>query len=426
MQTLIHTLDNGISVLIYPDKRVETVCGLVGVRIGSNHEKDDEHGLAHFFEHMCFKGTETYPTQRELITRIDGLGVVTNAFTAREYTAYYMHGHADRCGDIVRMTADIFLHSLFPEREVTKEKGVVLEEIAMYEDDPIEKGFEVAEQALFAGTPSGHPIIGTVDSVQSFSRDRFVSFFEQHYVTGNTIISIAGNVDPDTVLQQLNEVYSPAKKGTASVNEPMEPTGPTEKHQSIVRSDLEQMRLLIGGYAPSAVSDEYYAALVFSILFGGSMSSRLFLRVREKMGACYDISAGNHQQAQTGLHTIATGIPPSRVEEVMAAIADECALICREQVSSEELRRAKDQVIGRLSVERESMQKRASQQFVTFVQKGSCESDDTFTEKINTVTTADVQRVAQEIYSPDKMTVCYVGNTAVPSSCSDTLFTAVS
>ena len=172
----VHTLENGISVLLNDDQQADTACVLVGVGIGSNHEEDTEHGLAHFFEHMCFKGTTTFPTQRDLLTHMDGLGVISNAFTSREYTAYYAHGRAERLTDMLSVTADIFLNSTFADEEVEKEKGVVLEEIAMYEDDPRDKGSESVEESLFAGTPSGHPIIGTADSVTSFSRDRFVSF----------------------------------------------------------------------------------------------------------------------------------------------------------------------------------------------------------------------------------------------------------
>ena len=426
MQSTIHTLPNGISVLIYRDDHAETVCGLVGVGVGSNHEKGDEYGLAHFFEHMCFKGTTTYPSQKDLLTYVDSLGVMTNAFTSHEYTAYYAHGLADRCDDIMQVTADIFLNSLFVEGEVEKEKGVVLEEIAMYEDDPKEKGYESVALSLFTDTPSGHPIIGTTDSVRSFTRERFTSFFGRHYVTGNTVISLAGNVDEQVVLDRLRSLYESAPSGDVVADEYEKPTRPSMTHRSIVREDMEQMRVTIGGYAPSVRDDDRYASMLFSVLFGGSMSSRLFLRVREDMGACYDIAAGDDPQAHTGMHAVLTGVPPSRVDEVVAAIADECASIRTNPVSPEELQRAKDQVSGRLAIARESTQRRAVQQFISFVQTGACESDTDLSEHIASVTVDDIQRVAQRMYDPHAMAICYVGNREVPASCSEQFFSRLS
>ena len=422
MEQSKHTLENGISVLIDRDERAETACALVGVGIGSNHEEEDEHGLAHFFEHMCFKGTDAHPNQRDLLAHMDGLGIVANAFTSREYTAYYAHGRAERLDDMLQITADIFLRSLFDGGEVEKEKGVVLEEIAMYEDDPREKGSETVEMSLFAGTPSGHSIIGTADSVRSFSRDRFVSFFEKHYTTGNTVISLAGNVDPEYAVRRLNSLYATASVGDRTGQVRVDPDGPATAHESIVRKDMEQMRVTIGGYAPSARSDDRHAAVVFATLFGGSMSSRLFLRVREEMGACYDIAACNEMQAHTGLHAVGAGIPAARTEEVMRAIADECGKVRKEAVSSDELRRAKEQVLGRLFVARESVGNRAIRQAISYTQTDAVESDDAFAKKIDAVSADDVRRVARETYDPRRLALCYIGNRAVPESCSDAFF----
>ncbi|MDE0243487.1 MAG: pitrilysin family protein [Candidatus Kaiserbacteria bacterium] len=422
MNLSLHKLENGIPVLLNLDEQAETVCVLVGVGVGSNHEADNEHGLAHFFEHMCFKGTETFPNQKALLTHLDGLGVVSNAFTSNEYTAYYTHGRSERCSDMLQVTADIFLHSLFAEEEVAKEKGVVLEEIAMYEDDPSEKSHESVELSLFAGTAAGHPVIGTVPSVQSFSRSQFVSFFEKHYTTGNMIISIAGKFDPEQVLSELNRLYTKAPAGKKADPIILTPSGPAASHRSIVRSDMEQMRVAIGGYAPSMQSSDRFAATVFTTLFGGSMSSRLFLRIREEMGACYDIGSYNHMQSSAGLHGISTGIPPARVAEVSGAIAEECSKVCADAVSDEELRRAKDQVLGRFAVARESVGQRATRQALLYLQTGGGEDEHTFVQHIEAVTADAVQQVARDIYTPQKMAICYIGKDEVQEEVSDAFF----
>ena len=172
-------LNNDITVLLSPDEQAETVCVLVGVGIGSNHEQQNEYGLAHFFEHMCFKGTKNYPTNTEFVTRMEESGLVANAHTGKEYTAYHMSGRAERLQDMLKLTADIFLHSLFPENELEKEKKVIIEEIAMYKDDPQSRAFDEVNKSLFHGTVAEHSILGTVESVTSFSRNHFHAFFRK-------------------------------------------------------------------------------------------------------------------------------------------------------------------------------------------------------------------------------------------------------
>ena len=239
------------------------------------------------------------------------------------------------------------------------------------------------------------------------------------------VISVAGRFDPESILATLNDLYTGAPTGGKNDQVHIHPSGPKTVHRSIVRRDTEQMRVTIGGYAPAVRSEGRYAAAVLALLFGGSMSSRLFLRVREEMGACYDIAAYNDLQAHTGFHCISAGIPPARVEEVTAAIADECKAVRDEPISDNELKRAKDQLLGRLAVAQESVGQRAIRQAVSYVQSGVCESDDVFVREVQAVTADDVQRVVRSIYKPENMAICYIGNNEVPSSCSDTFFTKI-
>ena len=337
----VQKLENGITVLLSPDDRAETACVLVGVAIGANHETKNEYGLAHFFEHMCFKGTKTYPTNAELVTRMDASGLVANAYTGREYTAYHTSGRAERLQDMLHLTADIFLNSLFPENELDKEKKVIIEEIAMYRDDPPSRAFDEVNQMLFHGTAAEHPILGNVKSVSSFSRDDFVHFLQSHYTTENTIISLAGKFDRNKVLPELEKLYSSAATGKQIPQVTIPSVLPKETHHCVVRSDLEQTHIVIGGYAPSYNSADRYATEVFDVLFGGSMSSRLFFRVREKLGACYTIKTYLDLMAHAGGFSIYTGIAGKRTAEVMEAIADECSIIKKECVPEAELKKLK-------------------------------------------------------------------------------------
>ena len=420
--TEVQTLENGITVLLSPDDRAETACVLVGVGIGANHEADNEYGLAHFFEHMCFKGTKTYPTNAELVTRMDESGVVANAYTGREYTAYYMSGRSERLQDMLRLTADIFLCSLFPANELDKEKKVIIEEIAMYRDDPLSRAFDEVSQSLFHGTAAEHPVIGTVDSVSSFSRDDFVRFLQKHYTTANTIISISGKFDRDAVLQEVETLYTDATMGEQTEQVAIPPVSPKESHRSVIRGDLEQTHIVIGGYAPSYNSADRYTTEVFDVLFGGSMSSRLFFRVREKLGACYTIKTYIDLMTHAGEFAIYTGIAGKRTPEVMEAIADECAIIKKMPVPATELQKAKEFLLGLHAVQQESKNTIASDHMHAYAQSGKVENREEYEQNVLSVTSEDIQRIATAILDNKKMSVCYVSNSEIGKSVTDDFY----
>ena len=420
--TETQTLENGITMLLSPDERAETVCVLVGVAIGANHEAKNEHGLAHFFEHMCFKGTETYPTNSELVTRMDESGLVSNAYTAREYTAYHMSGRAERLQDMLSLTADIFLRSLFPENELDKEKRVITEEIAMYRDDPPSRAFDEVNRLLFHGTAAEHNILGTEASVASFSRDNFTDFLQRHYTTKNTVISVAGKFDRDAVLEKLEDLYKSANTGEQIPQVDITPTTPKETHFAVVRGDLEQTHIVIGGYAPSYNSADRYATEVFDVLFGGCMSSRLFLRVREKLGACYTIRTLIDLMTHSGEFAIYTGIAGKRTEEVMEAIADECAIIKKTPAPDAELQKAKEFLLGYNAVQQESKTTIASEQMHAFAQSGKPEDNETYKQNILAVTPEDIQRIANTILDTKKLTTCYISNTDTDKTITESFY----
>ena len=417
----VRTLKNGITVLLSPDKNSETVCVLVGVGVGSNNEEKSEHGIAHFFEHMCFKGTKTYPDHVKLLTRIDQLGVVSNAYTSREYTAYYLYGRAEQIANMIELTADMFLHSIFSETELEKEKGVILQEIAMYEDNPHAKADEVVEKSLFAGTVVEHNVLGTADSVTKFSKDDFISFLEKHYTANNTVLSITGNFCVDKVLSELEEKYHNVKEGAHTKQVVINPQGRSQKHASIVRKELEQMSIVIGSYAPAYTDPDFYAAEVFDMVLGGSMSSRLFLRVREHLGACYTIGTRIESHTYAGMFSIYTGINSGKLTEVIDAIGEECALIRKVAISEEELHKAQELLLGIAALRKENKQHLASNQMAAYVQKTEVPGSEIYIKNIRNVTPKDVQRVANKILDKSNTSICYVGNIEVDEAVSESL-----
>lgn len=417
--TEVKILSNGITVILSPNERAETICVLIGVAIGANHEKENEYGLAHFFEHMCFKGTKTYPTNAQLMTRMEESGLVANAYTDREYTAYHISGRSEKVEDMIAITADIFLNSLFPESELDKEKKVITEEIAMYKDDPVARAFDEVDMALFRDTAAGHHTLGTIESVSSFSRDNFTRFLEKHYVAENTIISISGNFDREKVMQRLESAYKNTPKGERDEQIVISPQPIQKKHQCVVREDLEQAHIIIGGYAPAYTGTNRHTTEVFDVLIGGSMSSRLFFRVREKLGACYMIRTCINLMTHTGGFYIYTGIAGKRTNEVMEAIADECAIIKKIPVNEKELQKAKEFLLGLNAVQEENNNTVATTRMHAYAQAGRVEEKDAYEKNILAVTPEDIQRVANTILDKNKLNVCYIANIAIKESITD-------
>ena len=417
--TEVEKLHNGITVLLSPNERADTACVLVGVSIGANHEKKEEHGLAHFFEHMCFKGTKAYPSTAQLLTRMEESGLVANAYTDREYTGYHVSGKAEKIRDMLTITADIFLNSLFPENELDKEKKVIIEEIAMYKDDPTSRAFDEVDMSLFHNTAAGHHILGTKESVSSFSRDNFAYFLKEHYITKNTVISISGKFDSEEVMQGLEELYKDAPIGehqeqVAIMTKPIKTA-----HQCVVRNDLEQAYIVIGGYAPAYTDADRYATEVFDVLIGGSMSSRLFFRVREKLGACYTIKTYINLMTHIGGFYIYTGIAGKRAEEVMEAIADECVTLKKIAVKEKELQKAKEFLLGLNAIQEENNNIIATTRMHAYAQTGKVEEKSEYEKKITAVTPDDIQRVANTVLNKDKMAVCYISNTEINKTITD-------
>ena len=420
--TTLHSLKNGIRVLLTPDSHSSTLSVLVGVGVGSVNESATQHGLAHFFEHMCFKGTKEYPSHMDLLFKIDSYGLQANAYTGTEYTVYHLSGSRDKIDQMIDLTANIFLNSLFPAEELEKEKGVILSEIAMYEDDPSSKCIESVEQFLFHNTRAGHPILGTSKDVKGYGREDFLNFFNTHYVAENTVISIAGNFESEYVLNKLEHLYKDANRGSHTSLEDVRPTVPNEVHSSVVRSDLEQTHIAIAGYAPSKKNDDIYIARVLSTLLGGSMSSRLFIAVREGLGACYTIRSFIDANSYLSTFFIYLGTNEKQTGDAMNGIGDELKKIKEGDVLEEELDKAKNILLGMFSLTQENKNRIASIVLHNFIQTGKVFDVEEYKEKIRSVTAKDVKRIANEIFVSEKMSVCYVGNKEISSETTDMFF----
>ena len=407
-----YKLSNGITVLLSQVNTSDTAAVLVGVNVGSNNETEKEHGIAHFFEHMCIKGTKT-KSNKELVELIDSLGLISNAATAKEWTQYYLTGEAEEIDNMIEINADMFLNSIFPEEELEKEKRVILQEISREKDDPMSEGLIGIIKMLFKGTKMEHRALGTTESVQSLSREDFINFLDKHYVSGNVVISISGKFNKEKVLEKLEEVFKDAKKGEHVPQKKITPNKIENSHESLVKESLEQMSITIGGYStPPNIKDVYSFEVCNSILGNLEMSSRLFIKVREELGACYYVRSFIMDDINS-IFYIGIGIDGKKLEEAMNAIAEECKKMKNENVTEEELERAKSILLSENALANERNLDRVDNNFVEYLRFGSVEERESYKKNINAVTAEDVKEAANKILDGEKMVVCYIGNTKV-------------
>lgn len=338
-------LENGVRIITVPMPENPAVTVLVMVEAGSNYESRELSGISHFLEHMVFKGTTRRPQASDISRELDSLGADYNAFTGHEYTGYYAKVDARHFGTALDIVSDMYLDPLLDEGEIEKEKGVVIEEIRMYNDQPQSKVHDTFMELLYEGQPAGRPVTGDIEDVRSFARERLATYRATHYVGAATTVVVAGGIDEASVLEKLAKAWEPIS------------VGPHEGKLQIVESqrspqvraatkDTDQTHLVLGFRSLKATDPRIPVMTVLSTVLGHGMSSRLFSKMREDLGICYYIDAGHHSYTDHGFLSVSAGLDATRVEQGIRGILDECARLRSETVPEAELRKAKDYIAG--------------------------------------------------------------------------------
>ncbi len=387
-------LGNRLRLLTESMPQVRSVSIGVWLARGSRHEPAESGGIAHFVEHMLFKGTATRSAE-DIAQEIDSVGGQLDAFTAKEYAGYYikvLDEHMPRAVDIL---ADVVLHPALAASDIEREKKVILEEIKMVEDTPDDLVHELFTESFWEGHPLGRPILGTRESVEGMTGEVLRRYFARVYTPANFVVSAAGNVESARVRELVERAFG----GAATVDDPFSDRRPDAAPGFKVRNkDLEQSHICLGTSAHAQVDDDRYIGYVLNTLLGGSMSSRLFQNVRERRGLAYSIFSGLSAYRDTGLLTIYAGCATDTVAEVIDLIVDELRNIKRSEVPGAELRRAKDHLKGSLMLGLENTASRMSQlgrQEIYFDRHFGL--DETLAG-IERVTSADLQRVAGRLF----------------------------
>ncbi|MDR2428328.1 MAG: insulinase family protein [Candidatus Margulisbacteria bacterium] len=403
----IKKLPNGLTVLVEEMPVRSAAVGIL-TGFGSKHEKDFPGGIAHYIEHMLFKGT-LRRSKADIAEQIDAVGGRINAHTGKEYTMYFsvvLDKHFELALDVL---SDMYLNSAFAETEIELERNVILEEINMYEDSPDEKIHDLACQNIWDGHILGNPIIGTEKSVNKITRADILNCLKDFYTPDNTIVAAAGHVQAEEVFRMIEEKFDGFRgKHRDYAEEPVKIV-PGVK---IVKKDTEQVHLCLSTRGVSYQSADRMTLSLLSSVLGGSMSSRLFQNIREKKGLVYSIYTYPTFYLRTGLFTLYAGTQLKNSKQVLDLALKELVLIKRNGVTPVELQRAKEQVKGHLVLNLEDSSSRMSRLLKSLYNYGEIHTVEEIMQKVDAVTGDDVQRLANEIFIKEDLQLTAIGNFA--------------
>jgi predicted Zn-dependent peptidase len=317
-QVEVTTLDNGIRVISQKMNETEAVTIEIWTGVGSRYERPEQNGISHFLEHMAFKGTKTR-SAKQIAEDFDNIGGQLNAFTSREHTVYYAKVLKENFHDAIDLLADIIQNSVFEQQEIERERNVVLQEIAMTNDAPDDIIFDLYQQTAYSNQPIGRSILGPSKLVANFSQEDLKGYVAEHYHGANLVISVAGNVDHQTVIEFAKKNLNNIPKGKRSDKEPANYVGGEHREQR----DLEQVHMTFGFQGTPYLSDDVYKYQLLSCILGGGMSSRLFQEIRENRGLAYSVAAFNSSYLDEGTFTIYSATSPEKINELLQSVCDE-------------------------------------------------------------------------------------------------------
>jgi len=405
----IQKLKNGLRVLLLPMQESASVTVAVLVRAGSAYENKTNSGISHFLEHMCFKGTDKYPRPINVAIELEQIGASYNAFTSRDWTGYYAKTAPRYFKRAFSVVSDLYLHPHIDEQEMQKEKGVIIEEIHMYDDDPRSKVYEELEKGMYGNQPAGWSVAGTPEHIKNTTREMFIRYRNEHYTPHNTVVVVAGAFNSREVLYSVQETF-----GAMVLKKPAPKTPAIQKKEtgnqiSIVERKLDQTNFIIGFYGLPLTNTKRHHISMLTKILGGGMSSRLFQRVREELGAAYHIGSSHTAYATHGFIEIEAGVSHTKLELAIQGIKKEIEDIIKNGVTKEELQRAKDYAIGTFQLSLESSSDLAFYygQQETILDK--IESPQEVIQKIKGVTMRDVQKAAKEFLNSKTMRFAIIG-----------------
>jgi predicted Zn-dependent peptidase len=385
-----------------------TVTVMVLVEAGSKYETKKISGISHFLEHMCFKGTERRPKPIDIVKELDGIGAQYNAFTSQEMTGYYAKSDRRHFDTILDVVSDIYLHSTLPAGEIEKEKGVIVEEIKMYEDLPPRHIHDVLMRTLYGEQPAGWDVAGTEATVKAVTRTALSVYRKKHYVSGATAVVVAGAAEPkaveEKVLRAFTAMPSGKKHGKTGVKERQ------EKPNFVVEfKETDQVHLAFGLRTFDLYHKDMTAMRVLAAVLGGGMSSRLFQKMRDELGICYYIGAAQEALSDHGFLEMTAGVPAKRLSEAINAILKEVQSLKKNGVTEEELKRVKEYLVGTMYLGLESSDSLAEFYGYQEIMRRPLLRPDEVAVKVRAVTPKDISRIANAYLIDANLNLALIG-----------------
>jgi len=402
------TLPNGLRVITVPMTDNPSVTVLVMVSAGSKYETKQTSGLSHFLEHMVFKGTPKRPKSIDISRELDSIGANYNAFTAQEFTGYYAKADTRHFDTILDIVSDMYLNPLFEETEINKEKGVITEEIRMYQDLPQQHVQDLLMELLYGDQPAGWNVAGTEATVKSFKREDFVKYRKEHYVPSATTVIVSGSFPLKEGLEKIKAAFSLTRSDVKA----SKPKVRESQKAPQIKTDFketDQTHIVIGLRTFDITDLRIPAMHVLSTILGKGMSSRLFSKMRDELGICYYIQTEHNPFTDHGFLSISAGLDNSRVEEGIKGILAECKRMKDELVLDAELQKAKDYISGTTMLALETSEARGEYCGFQEILKGKIEYPEEVIKKVNAVTAVEVQKLAKEVFVNKGLNLAVVG-----------------
>ncbi len=402
MQYQLHRLSNGIRLVHKPVESLVAHCGLT-INAGSRDELSHEQGLAHFIEHLIFKGTQKRKAY-QVLSHMENVGGEINAYTGKEDTCIYgtfMHQHYARCMDLI---SDIVFHSSFPEKEILKEKDVVIDEINSYKDNPGEQIFDDFDEVVFKGHPLGTNILGTPKHLRRFKREHIFEYLQRNYVTHEMVISSVGNIDFRKLVRLAERYFGHFPESQR--NEPRQPFEGYAPAQNIIKRRNHQVHCMLGNLAYSVDHDSKTALVLLNNILGGpGLNSRLNMAVREKHGFCYNIESHYQPYSDTGLFAIYLGTDNGFIDKTLGLVFRELSLLREKPLGSLQLKRAKQQLQGQVAISLESNANEMLSMGKSLLMYNRIDSLEEINQKIEAITARQLQEVANHILQPQDLSM---------------------
>lgn len=407
-------LKNGLRLIFVPLPNLESVTITVWVKTGSRNEEAKINGISHFLEHMVFKGSKKRPSALEISKAVDAIGGEFNAATSKDWTNFYIKARVGNLETAFDVLSDMVLNPLLKKEEIEREKGVIVEEIAMYEDTPMIKIGDVFEELMFAGSPLGRDVAGTADSVRSMTKNDFERYRELHYYPDNMLLTVAGGVKEKEVVKMAERYFTEVTFKGASFKGVLGRFASKQiKPQVKLHSKKkEQAHLILGFLGHGRGYEGRFAEAVLSAILGGGMSSRLFIEVRERRGLAYAVKTSIDRYIDTGYLATYAGVDPKKIEEAIAVMLEQHYGIYKSrnlQISNAELRKAKEYLKGHLALALEDTKEVNDFVGLNELFLGKIETPEEIFGKVDKVTREDVVAAAKKLFRPERLNLAIIG-----------------